>query len=146
MSLKSLERFTAKFSNPQNIEAVVISAASEHEAEIIALNHSQLKRGKLSNGEDTQEYASLPYVNYKSSIGSTSLPNADLYVTGKFYKAWDIDFKNTEFTIKSTDAKAPKLEFQYGNEIYGLTRDSKGAASRIIAPIFVNKMRNEIKQ
>jgi hypothetical protein len=143
MSLKSLERFTAKFSNPQNIEVVVISAASEHEAEIIALNHSQLRRGKLSTGDDTQEYASISYTNWKSSKGSLSVPNADLYNEGKFYKGWVIDFKNTEFTIKSTDSKAPKLEFQYGIEIYGLTRDSKGTASRIIAPTFVKKMRNE---
>lgn len=143
MSLKSLERFTAKFSNPSNIEAVVISAASEHEAEIIALNHSQLRKGKLSTGEDTQEYASISYTNYKSSKGSLSVPNADLYNEGKFYNKFDIDFKNTEFTIKSTDSKAPKLEYQYGVEIYGLTKDSRGTTSKIIAPTFVKKMRNE---
>ena len=145
MDLKSLERFTAKFSNPKNIEAVIVSAASEHETEIIALNHSQLKKGELSNGESTQEYASISYMNYKGSKGSISLPNADLYDEGKFYNGWKIDFKSTEFVFDSSDKKRDDLVFKYGIELFGLTQDSKGKASRIIAPTFVNKMRNEYK-
>lgn len=144
MDLSSLVIATKKLSNVKEIEKLIISAAKEHEAEIIKLNTSQLEQGLLSDGEKTEEYASIDYTNYKSSKGSKSVPNKDLKLTGKFYAGWKVKFKTTKFNMFSTDSKAKDLENKNTSDIYGLTDKNKGLTGKKIKPNLLTLLKNAL--
>ena len=143
--LASIEKALKKLSQVNELEKLIISAAKPFEAEMIDFNTSNLERGKLSDGSDTQEYASLPYTNFKSSIGSQSVPNMDYKVSGKFYKGWFIKFKASSLFMGSNDKKAASSESRFGNEIYGLQKKDKRSTGILLTTGFIKSFRNAFK-
>jgi hypothetical protein len=93
----------------------------------IKLNQSQL----YEHGEDSTnknlKYSSPSYAINKNRINpSPGLFNADLFVTGKFYKGFYAQVKGgTSILFGSTDFKSLDLEKKFGNKIFGLTMDNQ---------------------
>lgn len=123
MDFKELERNLKAL----DIEALTIEAAMRKSPEMVDLNTGQLRIGKLSTGEDTQEYASIYYTNKKAKMGSLSVPNMDFLFTGKFYAGWYVkQIRKKAIEFGSKDKKAKFLEANWSSDIYGLTEDSTG--------------------
>lgn len=125
MPFTQLQRATEYFSHEINWYKLISSVLSRYGAEIIGFNLHQLEEGILSTGQKTETYASSAYEDFKKSIGSKSVPNADLKVTGDFYDDFEIDFLDNRIIIGSRNSKAAKLERQYSIDIYGLTDKNK---------------------
>ena len=114
------------------------------EAEIIDLNTEQLKeRGETSEGTKIASYQ--PYtpatVTIKRSKGQPT-GKVTLYDEGDFQWAFEVRFGNDWFAIFSNDDKAPALERKYGEEIYGLTEESKRYLLSLFKDDFVTDFRD----
>lgn len=114
------------------------------EAEIIDLNREQLKeRGETSEGTKIASYQ--PYapstVSKKRSKGQPT-DMVTLYDEGDFQGAFEVRFGNDWFAIFSNDYKAPFLEPKYGDEIYGLTEESKRYLLSLFRDDFVTEFKN----
>lgn len=145
-TLEDVIKATDFLKNKSNIDKLVISSASKFTDEILKLNKEQLNKGELNNGDKTQEYASISYANYKSSIGSKSGINADLKLTGNFQDKFKAINKNLSIDIKSTDSKAIDLENKYTVDIYGLQEKNAQKIGVLTAPVFEKKIRDEFKK
>jgi len=123
---------------------IVTEAMMEAEAEIIDLNTSQLEEGKLSTGANVYpDYAIPEYAKFKKSRGSKAPPGVpDLKLEGGFYGGFDISKVSEGLLIESKDPKAPKLEFDYGSDIYGLTDNNKTKVVEVILQTVQNKILN----
>lgn len=94
--------------------------------ELADLNRDQLRHGYDKNGERLRPYSSLTYAidkNQKNPLAGVG--NPDLRDTGRFYNGWKIDVSQTDIIFDSTDSKTPDLESKYGQNIFGLTIESK---------------------
>lgn len=114
--------------NKINLDAAIPQLVNQYAYEIIALNNAQLYNYgvKATGTKITPRYKSKYYAREKSASNprpGTGVP--DLFVTGAFYKGFGVVVNNKSFTVNSNDSKAPKLELEYGSEIYGLTKESK---------------------
>ena len=138
----------------QRMEAVrdtiipIVGACLEETKEpIIGLNTSQLydegvdKNGnKLqpyrSRGENYESYAAMKHrMNPKPGFG-----NPDLFLTGEFQHSMNLRVEGEVFEIDSTDTKTNKLREKYGDQIFGLTDESKQEAWCIVRPPLVEKI------
>ena len=143
MPFTNLLSATKRFSSEKEWYKLISSVLSKYEAEIIDFNLEQLEEGILSTGQKTKKYQTREYTDFKRSIGSKSVPNADLKVEGDFYDGFEIDFLDNRIIIGSNDEKAGKLERQYTVDIYGLTDKTKAEIIELIADELINKFINE---
>lgn len=94
---------------------------------VIELNQSQLyDRSVDSNGEPLRLYSSQAYAIDKNRMNSKpGLGRPDLFVTGQFYKGFNIRVTRNALTIRSSDSKTSDLIKKYGEGIFGLDPVSK---------------------
>lgn len=130
MNFEDLERNL----NNIDIEKLTIEAAMKHTAEMVDLNTGQLNKGLFSDGSKTPEYASKPYADYKKQIGKgAGQPNMNFNLEGDFHAGFfvkEINKKAIEFGSK--DGKAAMLEQREGENLFGLTEESKGELAEMI--------------
>ncbi len=120
----------------------MMRAVMDNDDEIIDANTAQLSTGKDSLGDFLAEYSSEEYAQFKQSIGSDApMGVADLKLDGDFYSDFMMQREGKEVAIRSKDEKAPKLEKDYGLEIYGL------APERVpeVAPLVVESLQKFIR-
>lgn len=111
--------------NVRNLDAkdLIIKAAALNTKELADLNRDNLSKGMLSSGEQTMEYASIGYTNYKASLGSVSVPNMDFKLTGSFHAGIDAKVGN-EIAFNSSDSKTSNLLSRFGNDLLGVTTEN----------------------
>jgi len=115
--------------------------------EIIRLNQSQLHLGEnASGGQLSPLYRSKIYAEFKASLSTYEAPNyvPDLYLTGNFYKSFNIDIGRNEYDIFSNDNKADDLMLKY-KDIFGLTDKNKEIAMQLVTKTFVNLISDKLK-
>lgn len=102
----------------QELKAII----RENESELLDLVTSQLEEGETKTGNtDTYSRASADYVQAKLAQGrikSSTLPYANLYNEGDFYRQMTVNVLNEAIEIYSKDSKAGELESQYSSDIY----------------------------
>ena len=94
---------------------------------VIELNQSQLyDRSVDSKGEPLRLYSSQAYAIDKNRMNaSPGLGRPDLFVTGEFYRGFNIKVTRNLLTIRSSDSKTSDLVKKYGSDIFGLDQQSK---------------------
>jgi hypothetical protein len=109
-------------SNALSLDAqkLIIEAASQNLPELADLNTIQLSKGFLSDGKRTDTYTNPDYAKYKKSIGSKSVPYADLKLTSEFHEGFYAKVQGDNLQIGSTDSKEAKLQQQFTPEIFGV--------------------------
>lgn len=101
---------------------------------IIELNQRQLYNdSEDSNNEALRLYGSLSYALEKNKLNPLpGFGRPDLYLTGAFFKGFNVRVTNTSFFINSSDGKTSNLVKKYTEDIFGLTPDSKKEYAKTI--------------
>lgn len=139
MFLKTLHRNTESL----DVEKLFAEVVKENDAYIVDLNTSQLEIGKDSNNEPLHDYSSRPYAEWKMELGSKApFMTPNLKVTGEFHEGFTAKSEDGNVFITSTDWKTGKLKGMYGDDIFGLTDDSKKDLKTITLPTLLDKIRD----
>lgn len=95
--------------------------------EILRLNKLQLyNRGEDRNAQPLRLYGSLSYALEKNKMNPRpGFGRPDLFVTGQFYRGFNVKVSKNAFNVSSTDSKTPELVKKYSEDIFGLTPQSK---------------------
>lgn len=129
------------------VQPIIVKCLEQSQYEILAFNRGQLFMGENNKGLSiTPRYRSQAYADFKESINAKpGYGTPDLFVTGEFYNSLQIKVNPTEFTIFSSNNKAPKLEKKYGQNIYGLTPENKAYfATEVLRPKLVTELKTQI--
>lgn len=138
MELEKLYRNTISVS--KNLDNSVANAAVKNSKELADINRDQLSEGLLSSGDSTDDYASISYANFKSSIGSKSVPKMDFKLRGAYHKS--INVKKTGFT--STDPN--NLEQRFGDDLLGIAPKNEQKAADEIEPELFADIENQLEK
>lgn len=95
--------------------------------EIIALNQRQLyNNSEDSEGTPLRLYSSAGYSFEKEKRNpNPGYGRPDLFLHGDFYRGFKVTITPEFYIINSTDSKTKKLIAKYGEDIFGLTKESK---------------------
>lgn len=101
------------------------------------------EKGITSQGKSIADYA--PYrpvtIQIKQAKGQPT-DRVTLRDEGDFHSSFYIEFQSDGFEIKASDRKAPKLLFQYGTEILGLSDENfLDLANNYIRPAIIEHFR-----
>jgi hypothetical protein len=107
-----------------NISDEVRAAIVETKDEIAELNRGQMFVGKRSDGSDITPSYSPFTVEIKDQKGQPS-DRVTLKDTGAFWESIKVDVNSDSFTIDASDSKTNALTKKYGNNILGLSKESK---------------------
>lgn len=121
MTLHELHRRVKSLN--QTLKADVENIVRETSYEIEALNKQQLYNyGVDSDGKKlSPKYRNKSYATEKNRMNRRpGFGQPDGYLTGAWYKGFNVVVKNYSYSINSTDSKSPKLKAQYG-KVFGLT-------------------------
>jgi hypothetical protein len=90
------------------------------------------------------KYKSHPYVKWKSKQPSISPyfspPVVDLYLHGSFQKGITTTVEGDTYNITSTDRKTQFLKNRYGEQILGLSDESKNIIAMKLKPYITAKI------
>jgi hypothetical protein len=127
------------------LDELMMRAVMDNDTEVIDANTAQLSTGKDSLGDFLAKYESEDYAQFKQAIGSKAPHGvADLKLTGDFHSDFMMKRQGDEVLIRSKDEKAPKLERQYGLEIYGIAPEQLPEVAPLISESLTNLLRNEL--
>jgi len=131
MDLKRLHSNLVAIRN--NWDSILEALLNEFAPDFHQALRDQLRVGIAGDGNQIGEYFSPEYISFKESIGSITVPNVDLLVTGAFYESIHGLFEDGELWFEASDPKAVKLVDQYGEEILELTLENvdKVASTKI---------------
>ena len=139
-TIAELYRAVKRFDDKK--ETIIADIIEDHKEEIVQLNRDQLNQGLLATGTKIRPgYRSRKYAEAKNQINS--LPGygtPDLKLTGEFQRRMDLWRKGNKFYLDSRDDKVEGLAAKYGEEIFGLTNESRAKAMRIVKPEFMRKL------
>lgn len=120
-------------------------AVIENREEILDLNTAQLEKGKDAEGNFLEQYALDSYAKFKQAIGSRSpFGVPDLKLEGDFHEGFKLLIEGNEFQITSTDSKSDDLEYKYGEDIFGLSKDSMNEVRPALLESWLKLLRNEL--
>lgn len=112
--------------------------------DLIRLNQSQLYlQGIDRTGAQLMPYRNENYAFFKSRMNPNLGGGTDLFLTGAFYRGWQIVADGQVIRFSSTDEKSPMLTEKYGADIFGLTDESKG---EYVRGEFFRAIRNYIER
>lgn len=122
-TIKNLYDACSALDFKKTVEEAVINSGSA----LIDYNRRQLyERSEKASGENLDPYNSVLYALYKESLNpKPGLMHPDLYLTGAFHRAFTLIVKDYTYEVDSTDSKSTDLKAKYGDDIFGLSPDSK---------------------
>lgn len=110
-----------------DLRAEVPVIVENTEEQVLDLNREQLLlHGTDSEGKLLQEYRSAAYARKKNRQNpNPGYGNPDLHLTGYFHSTFALkDITPKTFRITATDSITGKLTEKYGENIFGLSKDS----------------------
>ena len=126
------------------------TAIRNNSTEITDLNtKGQLLKGIDSTGDTFGLYHSVGYSLLKDSLAGrqASFGVVDLRLTGDFYKTFYVIARDTDdyFSIEADTIKEDKdLIVEYGQDILGLTEQSKDILNTKLIPDLINGFKKQI--
>lgn len=110
-----------------DLHALMIESATDAEDEMVKANEDQLSRGVRADDTDIAPpytYFTIQQKELKSGLaGITDV--VTLFDTGAHYAALFAKVNGDEIEWGSNDSKSPALQEKYGDEIYGLSLESR---------------------
>jgi hypothetical protein len=120
-------------------------SVEENKEYIVDLNTGQLGKGRDSKNASLFPYANDDYAKFKKSIGSEApLGTPNLKLTGEFWSGFNVKTDKEGLVISSTDSKSEKLKSGYGEDIFGLTDESKKDLKTMLLPTYLEKLKDEL--
>ena len=102
----------------------------------------QMLEGKNKKGARIGRYRSGAYARMKEVMNP--LPGfgvPDLRLTGEFFKQIYVDIRDNTVIVDSTDEKTQSLVNKYGEEIFGLSKNTKSEfIKKDLRPVFMKKI------
>lgn len=110
------------------IEVMLRDAAEANKSVIEDLNADQLSRGTYTSGREiVPSYRNPIYAAAKQFLNSRPTPSTpDLKLTGAYHESIKATVSGGGISMEATDEKAQDLEDKYGNELIGLSSESRG--------------------
>lgn len=103
---------------------------------------NQMHSGLNREGKPIGKYRSPAYAKKKNALNPIpGLGVPDLKLTGEFYKGIYSEVRGDKIIIDSTDGKTPALANRFGEEIFGLNKESKAEAVKEIKPVLIKNMK-----
>lgn len=132
-----------------NIKLTIAKSVEETKDATVGIVKGQLHYGEDSSGHlISPKYKSNQYAKNKQEENPIpGFGTPDLFLKGDFTAGIKevVDASSYSFTIDSEDSKAPKLEAQYGGEIYGMNDQNKEYyANEILKPHLVENLKNQL--
>lgn len=112
-----LDKFIANIKALDPLD-ILLEAAALGSQELADTNRANLLKGELASGDETEEYASLSYMNLKAKKGSVSLPNMDFKFTGIFHRGIQTTVQGSQIVTGSTSIKSDLLQANWGDDIF----------------------------
>jgi hypothetical protein len=97
----------------------ILELIKQDEQVITNMNTDQLFSGVRSDSKEMPHYSVISVTRFNKPDGPIRL-----FDEGDFYKGFTLLAEKFPIKITSTDSKSDMLEFQYGNEIFGLTKEN----------------------
>lgn len=114
-----------------NLRETVPAIIQEQESVLVGYNKEQLQLGFDKEGERLQPYRGLIYSFDKNKMNpKAGFGNPDLKFSGDFYRGFNADVDSKSILIDSSDIKSESLKKKYGENIFGLSKESKSRYSR----------------
>lgn len=121
-----------------NINSLIVETLEENSPQMVQANQLQLLASQNALGKSiTPEYSP----NNQKKKG---FKNPNLFDTGAFQKAIKTTVRGSEIEFTSTDFKTPKLTTKYGEEIFGLTVESKNDLKPINQMVLVSNAKKAL--
>ena len=120
---------------------VTADAMEQMPDEIVELNRDQMnEQGVTSKGAAIKpEYS--PFTVFEKNRKGQVFSHVTLRDTGEFQSKMHLIIKGKSFDISSTDSKTPDLVSKYGENIFGLTMESKKEAFSMLKPTIVSRFK-----
>jgi len=129
---------------------IIKNVIEQNEDFLVGLIRGQLWKGEDKDGR-TPKYSRSPMVqNYiqrklnQGKIESSTLPYMNLYDTGAFQKAIEVQVKDKYVEILSRDSKSEKLQDKYGTEILEPNEERMTNLINFILPKLQEKLRKQL--
>ena len=121
---------------------------------ILELREQLTERKETGDNEGIGEYVRdhkdrSYYVRWKKRTGQHSPffdeKNVDLFLTGDFQSAINVDIDAETYSLDSSDFKTPFLIENYGDGILRYSEHSKENLRGILIPKFAKELKNELR-
>lgn len=130
---KRLERFDL-------LEAIT-NGMEQYEEDLVDLNKDQMnEQGVDSKGNRIEPDYAPSTVAVKTAEGQT-FSHVTLRDTGSFQRSMYLFIQGDSFDFDSSDSKTPDLVAKYGDNIFGLTSESKREAFTMLIPSIVRQFK-----
>ena len=129
--------------NSIDVLEIAVDIFERFSPQLVKLNKEQMLRGEDSESFPLPDVASASYANYKSSIGSKSVPRYDFKVTGKFQDAMYGIVERAVYYIDSKDEKRDRLVSLSSVEIFGVQDNS---LDNWLNTVFVSEYEKELEK
>ena len=126
-----------------NIDRAVKIVIGETRELIIIKNQEQMLQGiRSDDSEITPPYTCFTRIKKKEKGRNPDI--VTLYDTGDFYRTMFLDVGSDMLEIESTDWKSSELQEKYGEEIFGLTDESKNEYAKKALTALIEKIKNNL--
>lgn len=115
-----------------DITNAVLKIIRDDKSFAIDLNTGQLFSGVDSTGQMLDHYRSPGYADFKLTLNPKGV--TDLKVTGQFYASFFMNAEAFPISFSATDSKKDELTKKYGENIFGLTKESISSLNKDILP------------
>lgn len=130
-----------------NIEQVAQDSMESALPQLVDRQKDQMLSGLNKKGKIIGKYKSAAYANLKHSMNPIpGLGVPDLLLSGDFYRKIYGDVRGNTLILDSTDEKAGFLAKRFGEEIFGLNKDSKKEfIKEDLKPAFMTEIKKVVR-
>lgn len=106
-----------------DINHILAEMVEANEDYVVFLNQKQLLKGEKKDGSKIGTYR--PYTIMRRMEKGRQTAFIDLFYEGDFQEGMFVEVRGLDFLLSSKDSKTDKLEDLYGENIFGLSAESK---------------------
>lgn len=123
--MKQLQTYIEKLKGytPERQKQDLLKIIQRNSRFILDLNREQLMHGEDSRGRKLLKYDSKEYADFKKKLNPKGV--TDLKLTGAFHESFTLDASEFPIEFGAADEKTTKLVAKYGQDIFGLSEESK---------------------
>lgn len=129
-----------------DFDLVISESVLETQKPLVFLQQEQLIKGLRSTGKKIGKYKNKKYASlkYKQSRRA-GFGYIDEFLSGSFYSEIYVKVKKKSIELTSADSKTKKIIARDGEDIFGLTRESRDEYSKVdILPRALKKIKQQI--
>ena len=116
----------------------------ENKAELEYLNRKQWEDGRKADGSKTEKYQSPEYARFKVEMNPEAGGTMDFMLSHDLERNLKVTREGGDLLFDSGDWKADSLKARFGENIFGLSPDSKGQAAQIINDALLTEIETRI--